>query len=49
MALGLARIDVLAISEFTAEVAKRAGAEPEGVRIVWPGCDSDFSTDSCRR
>jgi phosphatidylinositol alpha-1,6-mannosyltransferase len=33
---------VLAISRYTAGIAQEAGADPERIKIVWPGCDSDF-------
>lgn len=33
---------VLATSRYTAGLAEKAGADPERIKVVWPGCDSDF-------
>jgi len=33
---------VLASSRYTAELAQRAGADPARVKVLWPGCDSEF-------
>jgi len=33
---------VLATSKYTAGIAQEAGAVPGRVKVVWPGCDSDF-------
>jgi phosphatidylinositol alpha-1,6-mannosyltransferase len=33
---------VLASSRYTAGIAQQAGADPERIRVRWPGCDSDF-------
>jgi len=41
LALRLAN-HVLATSRYTAGLAEKAGAAPERIRVVWPGCDSVF-------
>ena len=33
---------VLASSRYTAELAQRAGADPQRTTVVWPGCDTTF-------
>ena len=41
LALSLANC-VLATSGYTAALAQKAGADPARIKVVWPGCDSDF-------
>ena len=33
---------VLATSRYTAGLAQAAGADPQRIKVVWPGCDTDF-------
>jgi phosphatidylinositol alpha-1,6-mannosyltransferase len=33
---------VLVSSRYTASLAERAGAGPDRIKVVWPGCDSEF-------